>query len=404
MADFPSTGAGLGTPVIPVSLLNRLAREQPRSRLFHLCWVAGEVSNLSHASSGHIYFLAQGPRRTGALRHVPESRATARLATGERPAHRSARAGDALRGPRGEFPAQRRSGPSRRYRPTSTSSSSASRKNSNGEGLFDSAGKRPLPAFPRRDRHRHLPAGSGAARRAERRSDAVPARSAIVVYPTPVQGDGAAAARSPQAIRERRRASGMRTVLIVCRGGGSIEDLWAFNDEAVARAIRSCSLPVISGIGHETDFTIADFAADQRAPTPTAAAELAAPERSRAARSHRRQSTCTLRRHRSSSSLNQRGQQLDWLAHRLQHPAQYLARHHDNLRQPAAPPRRGSAAGQRCARAPGLDERHPSPAADPPRSRVGRAGQPAKRWRQRLNAGAWQTRACVSQGRRPRSA
>jgi len=99
----------------------------------------------------------------------------------------------------------------------------------------------------------------------------------VVIYPTPVQGDGAAA-KILQAIAtaSARCEQDQCDVLIVCRGGGSIEDLWSFNEEIVARAIHACAIPVISGVGHETDFTIADFCADVRAPTPTAAAELCA--------------------------------------------------------------------------------------------------------------------------------
>src|ERR1019366_665268 len=99
----------------------------------------------------------------------------------------------------------------------------------------------------------------------------------VVLYPTPVQGTGSAEKIALAIQLANRRAE--CDVLIVCRGGGSIEDLWAFNSEVVARAIHACKLVVVSAVGHETDFTIADFIADVRAPTPTAAAQIATPDR-----------------------------------------------------------------------------------------------------------------------------
>jgi exodeoxyribonuclease VII large subunit len=120
-------------------------------------------------------------------------------------------------------------------------------------------------------------------------------------------------------------------VLIVCRGGGSIEDLWAFNDEAVARAIRACPMPVVSGVGHETDFTIADFAADVRAPTPTAAAELVSPERDTLL-NHVSTLLTTLRR-RVLREIEDRAQSIDHLSRRLQHPGQRLREREQYLHQ-----------------------------------------------------------------------
>jgi exodeoxyribonuclease VII large subunit len=144
------------------------------------------------------------------------------------------------------------------------------------EGLFAPELKRPLPAFPRRIGVITSP--SGAAVRdvlhiLKRRYP--PAQ--VLIYPTPVQG----AAAVPALIEALTLASARADcdVLILARGGGSLEDLWAFNDEAVARAIRACTVPVVSGIGHEIDFTIADFVADVRAPTPSGAAELVVPDR-----------------------------------------------------------------------------------------------------------------------------
>ena len=314
----------MAVPVIPVSMLNRLARERLEAA-FPLCWVAGEVSNLSHAASGHLYFSLKD--NAAQVRCVMfRSRAQLlgwRLENGQ---HVEARVLVTLYEARGDFQLNvegaRRAGVGNLYEQFLRLKERLER-----EGLFGSAGKRSLPAFPRRVGV--VTSAQGAALRdvlstLRRRASQV----SIVLYPTPVQGDSAAA-QIAEAIRnagERRECE----VLIVCRGGGSIEDLWAFNDEAVARAIRACPMPVISGIGHETDFTIADFAADQRAPTPTAAAELAAPERS-ALIARLAANQFALRRH-IEQQINQRGQQLDWLAHRLQHPAQYLARHHEGLR------------------------------------------------------------------------
>ncbi|HNC51551.1 MAG TPA: exodeoxyribonuclease VII large subunit [Accumulibacter sp.] len=327
MSDLPPKSADLpvAVPVIPVSLLNRLARDCLESA-FPLCWVAGEVSNLSRAASGHVYFsLKDSSAQVRCVMFRNRAQLLAwKLENGQ---HIEARVLVTLYEARGDFQlnveAARQAGVGNLYEQFLRR-----KERLESEGLFDAAGKRPLPAFPRC-------VGIVTSLQAAALRDVLSTlrrrapHVAIVLYPTPVQGEGAAAR-----IAEAIRCAGERgecELLIVCRGGGSIEDLWAFNEEAVARAIRACPLPVISGIGHETDFTIADFAADRRAPTPTAAAELAAPESAvllarlgAAGQSLRRQ---------IERDLNQRGQQLDWLAHRLQQPAQYFARHQDNLQQ-----------------------------------------------------------------------
>ncbi len=145
-----------------------------------------------------------------------------------------------------------------------------------GEGLFDADRKRPLPRFPRA-----IGVVTSLAAAALRDVLSTLARRAphvrVVVYPAPVQGAEAAPRLTAMLGVAARRAE--VDLLLLVRGGGSIEDLWAFNDERLARAIRASPVPVVVGVGHESDFTIADFAADLRAPTPTAAAELATPER-----------------------------------------------------------------------------------------------------------------------------
>ena len=199
------------------------------------------------------------------------------------------------------------------------------------EGLFDAARKRPLPFFPAQIGIITSPQAAALRDVLITLAKRMPSIS-VVLYPTPVQGEGAAQ-KIAQAIRlanERAECD----VLMLCRGGGSIEDLWAFNEEIVARAIFASRILVVSGIGHETDFTIADFVADQRAATPTAAAQLVVPERQellqrvyhlaqRLARGKQRQFECVM-------------QQLDYLQRRLVHPAQRVqqqAQHLNHLQQ-----------------------------------------------------------------------
>ena len=169
----------------------------------------------------------------------------------------------------------------------------------------------------------------------------------VILYPAPVQGEGAGAqiARAVRIAAERKEVD----VLIVCRGGGSLEDLWAFNEEVVARAIDASPIPVVSGVGHETDFTIADFVADVRAPTPTGAAAIASPDREAL-----RESVAALRRRLARDlrrQLETRVQRLDGLARRLLTPSQRIERQRRELtalaRRLSVATRRGHADGVR---------------------------------------------------------
>ncbi len=145
------------------------------------------------------------------------------------------------------------------------------------EGLFDEGRKRPLPFLPRTIGV--VTSATGAVIRdiLHRLADRMP--SHVLVWPVAVQGEGAAAQVAAAIAGFDAMGEGRPDLLIVARGGGSIEDLWAFNEEAVVRAVAACAIPVISAVGHETDTTLCDFAADRRAPTPTAAAEMAVPVR-----------------------------------------------------------------------------------------------------------------------------
>lgn len=309
--------------VISVAELNRLARTAVE-RGVPLVWVAGEISNFKRYDSGHCYFtLKDEAAQVDAVmfRHKAqyldwqpqngmqvEVRATATVYEA-----------------RGKFQlavdAMRRAGLGALYAAFEKLKAKLEQ-----EGLFDPALKRELPQFPRT-------VGVVTSPQAAALRDVITALRRrmpginVIIYPTPVQGEGAGAK-----IAEAIGLAGARAeceVLIVCRGGGSIEDLWAFNEEAVARAIRACPLPVVSGVGHETDFTITDFAADVRAPTPTAAAELVSPDGVKLGRDVAllgQQLSRVFQR-----GLEDRMQRLDFLSRRLTHPGERIRNQQGHL-------------------------------------------------------------------------
>ena len=257
-------------PVLTVTALNaQVARLLERS--FPLTWIGGEISNFTRASSGHWYFtLKDDAAQVRAVMFRGKSQfAGFTPREGDKV---EVRALVTLYGARGEYQinveAIRRAGVGALYE-----AFLRLKDKLGAQGLFDPDRKRALPLFTRRVGIVTSP--NAAALRdilsaLKRRAPHVH----VVLYPAPVQGQGAADKVAAAIDTASRRAE--VDVLLVCRGGGSIEDLWSFNEEVVARAIANCSMPVIAGVGHETDVTIADFAADVRAATPTAAAELAA--------------------------------------------------------------------------------------------------------------------------------
>jgi exodeoxyribonuclease VII large subunit len=258
--------------VYTVSRLNREARVL-LERGFGTLWLEAEISNLARPSSGHWYFSLKdaGAQVRCAMFRQRNMLCTFAAKDGQKVLVR-ARIG--LYEPRGEFQLivdhMEDAGLGALKRQFEMLSAKLS-----AEGLFASDRKRPLPNLPRRVGI--LTSPTGAAVRdiihvLARRFSAI----CVLIYPVPVQGVQAAAE-----IIAALRMAGRRAecdVLILARGGGSLEDLWAFNDEGLARAIVASPIPVITGIGHEVDFTIADFAADVRAPTPSAAAELVVPD------------------------------------------------------------------------------------------------------------------------------
>ncbi len=258
---------------IGVSALVRSVRDLLEHR-FRLVWVTGEISNLTMARSGHWYFIlkdAAAQVRCVMFRH----RNITLDWTPKEGMQVEARAVVTLYEARGEFQLGveflRQAG-----RGSLFEAFIKLREKLQSEGLFDASAKRPVPDYPQTIGVVTSPHAAALRDIITTIRSRNPSQS-IIVYPTSVQGERAA----PEIIAAIQRAAERRecAVLIVARGGGSIEDLWCFNDEGLARAIRACPIPIVSGVGHETDFTIADFAADVRAPTPTAAAALVSPSR-----------------------------------------------------------------------------------------------------------------------------
>lgn len=289
--------------------LNREARTLLERGLPSL-WLEGEISNLSRPSSGHWYFSLKDESAQLRCAMFRQKNMMARFAPKDG-MHVLIRGRISLYEPRGDYQfiadhmEEAGEGALRRRFELLKIKLAA-------EGLFDAGRKRPLPRLPKRIGIVTSP--TGAAVRdvlniLRRRFCTIP----VLIYPVQVQG-AASAGQIAAAIR-MASARAECDVLIVARGGGSLEDLWAFNEEAVARAIFDCAIPVVSGIGHEVDFTIADFVADLRAPTPSGAAELIAPDCNEWSRSvallTRRARTAMVR------SLASRGERFVWLQRRL---------------------------------------------------------------------------------------
>lgn len=322
--------------VLTVSELNRRVRSSIE-RALPVTWVGGEISNLTLAPSGHWYFTlkdANAAVRCAMFRNrnqFVDWRPTNGIQV-------EVRAQATLYEPRGEFQlsvdAMRRAGLGALFEAFARLKDRLGK-----EGLFDPARKRTLRVFPGC-------IGIVTSPRAAALRDVLTTLrrrwplARVVLYPTPVQGTGAAA----QIATALAAAAGRREcdVLLLVRGGGSIEDLWAFNEEIVARAISACPMPVVSGIGHETDFTIADFVADLRAPTPTGAAQLATPdgeEFGRRVEHLRRVLDSDIRR-----ALHTLAQRLDGASRLLRHPAATLAAQRRHLGQLAQRLRQASRA------------------------------------------------------------
>ncbi|SDF16603.1 exodeoxyribonuclease VII large subunit [Dyella sp. 333MFSha] len=253
--------------------LNRLVRDLLEDALPMGVWIEGELSNVARPASGHVYFTLKdaGAQVRCAMFRTAASRLRFRPTDGM---HVLMRAKVGLYEARGEFQLV-----ADHMEPAGEGALQREfeqlKARLGAEGLFDAERKRALPAYPKRIGVITSPSGA-----AVRDVLSVLGRrfglADVDVLPVPVQGREAPPAIA--AMLRRASASGRYDVLLVTRGGGSLEDLWAFNDEAVARAIHASAVPVVSAVGHEVDFTIADFVADLRAATPSAAAELLVPD------------------------------------------------------------------------------------------------------------------------------
>ena len=304
--------------IFSVSRLNREVR-QLLEQGFARIWLEGELSNLAHPSSGHLYFTlkdagaqirgAMFRNRNRTLRFKPQEGMQVLV-----------RARVSLYEPRGDYQLivehMEEAGEGDLQR-----AFEALKRQLDAEGLFATDHKQDLPLLPARIGVITSPSGAAlhdVLSVLRRRFPAIP----VLIYPVPVQGKEAAAEIAAMIDRASTRAE--CDVLILTRGGGSLEDLWPFNEALVARAIYRCRIPLVSAVGHEIDYTIADFVADRRAPTPSAAAELVSPDQ----RDWLARLQQLLRRleHRLQQAHAAGGERLGWLERRLQqrHPGQHL--------------------------------------------------------------------------------
>jgi exodeoxyribonuclease VII large subunit len=313
------------TRVFRVAELNFAIKQLLESSV-PLLWVRGEISNLVKAASGHFYFSLkddQAQVRCVMFRHKNQLLKEP-IANGQQV---EVLAVATLYEQRGDFQLT-----VEQMRPAGLGilyeRFERLKQLLESQGLFGADRKRALPTFP--NCIGIVTSPQAAALRdvlttLSKRLPGVP----VVLYPAPVQGAGSAEKIAAAIAVANRRAE--CDVLIVCRGGGSIEDLWAFNEESVARAIAASEIPIVSGVGHETDFTIADFVADERAPTPTAAAQRVVPDRHALLRVLRAQAQHLQRAQRNR--LQNAMQAVDYLQRRLVHPAQQLQRQTLQLEQ-----------------------------------------------------------------------
>lgn len=302
--------------VLSIRELNLVAKQLIEGGL-PLLWVRGEISNFVSAASGHWYFSLKDEAaqvRCVMFRHKSQY-LDFKPANGMQV---EVLALASIYEARGDFQLTLE-----KMRPAGLGALFEAferlKRKLGDEGLFDAERKRELPLLPKQVGIVTSPQAAAlrdVLRTLSNRMPSVP----VVLYPTPVQGEG-----SGQKIASAIRSASERAdcdVLIVCRGGGSIEDLWAFNEEVVARAIAESHIPVVSGVGHETDFTIADFVADLRAATPTAAAQAVVPDgqewRQRMLQLQNRFSRAANRR------FEQAMQQLDFTQRRLVHPTRRI--------------------------------------------------------------------------------
>ena len=328
LASMEKAGQANATAAaITVSQLNRQVKtllEQGIARL----WVEGEISNIAKPASGHIYFTLKdnSAQIRAAFFRQRQRGPTIGLKNGDQVL---AFGRVSLYEPRGDYQLILE-----QVEPAGEGALKRQfevlKKMLAAEGLFDEDRKQELPALP--ERIGVITSPTGAAIRdivsiLGRRFPSIP----VVVYPAAVQGDAAV----PELIAALESAARRDEcdVLVIGRGGGSLEDLWAFNEEKLARAIARCPIPIVSAVGHEVDFTIADFVADVRAPTPSGAAEIVVPDRDDWLRSVNSLAARIARL--GQRTVEERGQTLDWLTRRLVQtsPEQTLLRQHDRLRE-----------------------------------------------------------------------